>query len=276
MSNNYLGYIMIEETLDYINEYTDNFEPEIGIVLGSGLGDLADKYCDIAIPYSNIPHFAKSTVQGHKGQLVFADINGRKVVMMQGRNHFYEGHSMSDVTYPIKVMKKLGVKTLILTNAAGAVNKSFRPADLMVITDHINFMGTNPLIGRNDENFGVRFPDMSEVYSKNLIKKVDAAGRLLKLDLKHGVYMATTGPSYETPAEIKMARFMGADAIGMSTVPEAIVANYCGIEVIGISCISNYATGVSTKKLSHEEVIETTDKVKAKFKELVLLLLKNI
>lgn len=267
---------MIEETLDYINEYTDNFEPEIGIVLGSGLGDLADKYCDIAIPYSNIPHFAKSTVQGHKGQLVFADINGRKVVIMQGRNHFYEGHSMSDVTYPIKVMKKLGVKTLILTNAAGAVNKSFRPADLMVITDHINFMGTNPLIGRNDENFGVRFPDMSEVYSKNLIKIVDAAGRLLKLDLKHGVYMATTGPSYETPAEIKMARFMGADAIGMSTVPEAIVANYCGIEVIGISCISNYATGVSTKKLSHEEVIETTDKVKAKFKELVLLLLKNI
>lgn len=276
MSNNYLGYIMIEEILDYINEYTDNFEPEIGIVLGSGLGDLADKYCDIAIPYSNIPHFAKSTVQGHKGQLVFADINGRKVVMMQGRNHFYEGHSMSDVTYPIKVMKKLGVKTLILTNAAGAVNKSFRPADLMVITDHINFMGTNPLIGRNDENFGVRFPDMSEVYSKNLIKIVDAAGRLLKLDLKHGVYMATTGPSYETPAEIKMARFMGADAIGMSTVPEAIVANYCGIEVIGISCISNYATGVSTKKLSHEEVIETTDKVKSKFKELVLLLLKNI
>lgn len=267
---------MIEETLDYINEYTDNFEPEIGIVLGSGLGDLADKYCDIAIPYSNIPHFAKSTVQGHKGQLVFADINGRKVVMMQGRNHFYEGHSMSDVTYPIKVIKKLGVKTLILTNAAGAVNKSFRPADLMVITDHINFMGTNPLIGRNDENFGVRFPDMSEVYSKNLIKIVDAAGRLLKLDLKHGVYMATTGPSYETPAEIRMARFMGADAIGMSTVPEAIVANYCGIEVIGISCISNYATGVSTKKLSHEEVIETTDKVKSKFKELVLLLLKNI
>ena len=267
---------MIEETLDYINEYTENFAPEIGIVLGSGLGDLADKYCDISIPYSNIPHFAKSTVQGHKGQLVFADINGRKVVMMQGRNHFYEGHSMSDVTYPIKVMKKLGVKTLILTNAAGAVNKSFRPADLMVITDHINFMGTNPLIGPNDENFGVRFPDMSEVYNKNLIKIVDAAGRLLKLDLKHGVYMATTGPSYETPAEIRMARSMGADAIGMSTVPEAIVANYCGINVIGISCISNYATGVSTKKLSHDEVIETTDKVKSKFKELVLLLLKNI
>lgn len=267
---------MINETLDYINEYTDNFEPEIGIVLGSGLGDLADTYCDIAIPYGNIPHFAKSTVEGHKGQLVFADINGKKVVMMQGRNHFYEGHSMADVTYPIKVMKELGVKTLILTNAAGAVNKSFRPGDLMVITDHINFMGQNPLVGPNDEHFGVRFPDMSEVYNKNLVKIVDAAARLLKIDIKHGVYLASSGPSYETPAEIRMMRNWGADAVGMSTVPEAIVANYCGMNVVGISCISNYATGVSTKKLSHEEVIETTNNVKAKFKELVLLLLKNI
>lgn len=267
---------MINETLDYINEYTDNFEPEIGIVLGSGLGDLADSYCDIAIPYGNIPHFAKSTVEGHKGQLVFADINGKKVVMMQGRNHFYEGHSMADVTYPIKVMKELGVKTLILTNAAGAVNKSFRPGDLMVITDHINFMGQNPLVGPNDEHFGVRFPDMSEVYNKNLVKIVDAAARLLKIDIKHGVYLASSGPSYETPAEIRMMRNWGADAVGMSTVPEAIVANYCGMNVVGISCISNYATGVSTKKLSHEEVIETTNNVKAKFKELVLLLLKNI
>lgn len=267
---------MINETLDYINEYTDNFEPEIGIVLGSGLGDLADTYCDIAIPYGNIPHFAKSTVEGHKGQLVFADINGKKVVMMQGRNHFYEGHSMADVTYPIKVMKELGVKTLILTNAAGAVNKSFRPGDLMIITDHINFMGQNPLVGPNDEHFGVRFPDMSEVYNKNLVKIVDAAARLLKIDIKHGVYLASSGPSYETPAEIRMMRNWGADAVGMSTVPEAIVANYCGMNVVGISCISNYATGVSTKKLSHEEVIETTNNVKAKFKELVLLLLKNI
>lgn len=267
---------MINETLDYINEYTDNFKPEIGIVLGSGLGDLADAYCDIAIPYGNIPHFAKSTVEGHKGQLVFADINGKKVVMMQGRNHFYEGHSMADVTYPIKVMKELGVKNLILTNAAGAVNKSFRPGDLMVITDHINFMGQNPLVGPNDEHFGVRFPDMSEVYNKNLVKIVDAAARLLKIDIKHGVYLASSGPSYETPAEIRMMRNWGADAVGMSTVPEAIVANYCGMNVVGISCISNYATGVSTKKLSHEEVIETTNNVKAKFKELVLLLLKNI
>ena len=268
--------IMMKETLDYIQTYTDDFKPEIGIVLGSGLGDLADTYCEFAIPYDKIPGFAKSTVEGHKGQLVFAQINKRNVVMMQGRNHFYEGHSMQDVTYPIKVMKKLGVKTVIITNAAGAINKSFRPGDLMVITDHINLMGTNPLIGPNDPDLGVRFPDMSEVYNKNLIKIVDAAGRLLKIDLKHGVYVATTGPSYETPAEIKMTRFMGGDAAGMSTVPEAIVANYCGMKVIGISCISNFATGISSKKLSHEEVIETTEKVKAKFKELVLLLLKNI
>ena len=266
----------MENSIAFINEKTNNFQPEIGIILGSGLGELADEYCDIAVSYKDIPNFITSTVQGHKGRLVFAKINGKNVVMMQGRNHFYEGHSMQDVTYPIKVMKKLGVKTVIITNAAGAINKSFRPGDLMVITDHINLMGTNPLIGPNDPDLGVRFPDMSEVYNKNLIKIVDAAGRLLKIDLKHGVYVATTGPSYETPAEIKMARFMGGDAAGMSTVPEAIVANYCGMKVIGISCISNFATGISSKKLSHEEVIETTEKVKAKFKELVLLLLKNI
>lgn len=267
---------MIKESLDYIETYTDGFEPEIGIVLGSGLGEIADTYKEYAISYSNIPGFIKSTIPGHKGQLVFAHIAGKKVVMMQGRTHYYEGYSMQEITYPIKVMKKLGVKTLIITNAAGAVNKSFRPGDLMVITDHINLMGSNPLIGPNDASFGTRFPDMTEVYNKNLIKIVDAVGRALKIDLKHGVYVATSGPSYETPAEIKMARYMGGDAAGMSTVPEAIVANYCGMNVIGISCISNFASGVSSKKLSHTEVIETTNRVKAKFKELVLTLLKNV
>ncbi len=265
---------MIKDTLDYIETFTDGFKPEIGIVLGSGLGELADRFREFAIPYSKIPGFAKSTIEGHKGQLVFAEINGKKVVMMQGRNHFYEGHSMQDITYPIKVMKKLGVKTLIITNAAGAINKSYRPGDLMVITDHINMMGTNPLIGPNDEEFGVRFPDMSEIYDKQLIKIVDGVARSLQIDVKHGVYVASTGPSYETPAEIKMARYMGGDAAGMSTVPEAIVANYCGMRVLGISCISNFASGVSTKKLSHDEVIETTTKVRAKFKELVLNVLK--
>ena len=265
---------MITDTLAYIETFTDGFKPEIGIVLGSGLGELADRFREFAIPYSKIPGFAKSTIEGHKGQLVFAEINGKKVVMMQGRNHFYEGHSMQDITYQIKVMKKLGVKTLIITNAAGAINKSYRPGDLMVITDHINMMGTNPLIGPNDEEFGVRFPDMSEIYDKQLIKIVDGVARSLQIDVKHGVYVASTGPSYETPAEIKMARYMGGDAAGMSTVPEAIVANYCGMRVLGISCISNFASGVSTKKLSHDEVIETTTKVRAKFKELVLNVLK--
>lgn len=267
---------MIKDTLDYLETYTDDFKPEIGIVLGSGLGDLADQYCEFAVPFSSIPNFAKSTVEGHKGRLVFAQINGKKVVMMQGRIHYYEGHSMQEITYPIKVMKKLGVKTVILTNAAGGINKSFRPGDLMVITDHINFMGANPLVGPNDSLMGPRFPDMTDVYNKDLIKIVDAAGRILNLNLKHGVYLASSGPSYETPAEIKMARYMGADAAGMSTVPEAIVANYCGMKVIGISCITNYASGISNKKLTHNEVIETANSVKTKFKELILLVLKNI
>ena len=265
----------MKDTLDYINTYTDNFQPEIGIVLGSGLGELADKYCEYSIPYSQIPGFESSSVVGHKVQLVFANIVNRKVVMMQGRLHFYEGYSMLQITYPIKVMKRLGVNTLILTNAAGIVNKSFRPGDLMVITDHINFMGDNPLKGHNDETFGERFPDMSEIYNKGLIKIADTAGRLLNLNLRHGVYMATSGPSYETPAEIVMARTMGADAVGMSTVPESIVANYCGMKVLGISCLTNYASGVSTKKLSHAEVVTTANDVKDKFSALILMILQN-
>ena len=267
---------MINDSIDYINTYTESFSPEIGIVLGSGLGELADKYNEFAIPYSDIPHFVSSTVSGHKGQLVFAHINDRPVVMMQGRNHYYEGYSMEEITYPIKVLRALGVKTIILTNAAGAINKSFQPGDLMVITDHINFMGQNPLIGPNDYRIGPRFPDMSEVYNKNMIKIVDAAARHLKINIKHGVYIASSGPSYETPAEINMARIIGADAAGMSTVPEAIVANDCGMDVIGISCITNYASGISSKKLSHEEVLETAAKVKNDFMKLILLLLENV
>jgi len=267
---------MIKETLDYIETYTDGFSPEIGIILGSGLGEIADKFQEYAIPYELIPGFAKSTVEGHKGKLVFSHIGNRKVVMMQGRFHYYEGFSMQEITYPIKVMKKLGVKTIIITNAAGAVNKSFKPGDLMVITDHINNMGANPLVGTNDEELGTRFPDMSEVYDKGLVKLADAAARKMNIDLKHGVYFANSGPSYETPAEIKAARLLGADAIGMSTVPDAIVAKYCGMKVLGISCISNFASGVSSRKLSHAEVLETTAKVREKFKEFVLLIVKNI
>lgn len=260
----------MENTIKYITEKTDGFTPEIGIILGSGLGEFADEYCDYAVSYTEIPNFIKSTVKGHKGRLVFADINGKKVVMMQGRNHFYEGHSMAEITYPVKVMKKLGVKTLILTNAAGGVNENFKPSDLMFITDHINYMGANPLIGTNDETLGERFPDMSEIYKKDLIQIADECAAKLDIQPQHGVYFASSGPSYETPAEIRMARIMGADAVGMSTVPEAIVANYCGMRVLGISCISNLASGVKgSQKLSHAEVIETTNTAKKGFKALL-------
>ena len=266
---------MLKETIDYIETYTDGFKPEVGIVLGSGLGDIADKYCEYSIPYDKIPNFAKSCVDGHKGNLVFAHIGQRPVVMMQGRIHFYEGYSLQEVTYPIKVMKQLGVKVIIITNAAGAINKSFRPGDLMLITDHINNLGTNPLIGPKDPEMDIRFPDMTEVYDKNLIKMAHSAAKMINTELKQGVYMATSGPSYETPAEVKMARILGADSIGMSTVPEAIVAHYYGMKILGISCISNFASGISSKKLSHQDVIETTAAIKEKFMELVVLLAKN-
>lgn len=266
----------MQKTLDFINEKTDNFEPEIGLILGSGLGDFAKEFPSITIPYSQIPGFEASTVQGHAGALVFTTILGKRVVIMCGRYHFYEGHSMQTVVYPIKVMKKLGVKTLIITNAAGAAHKNLKPADLMLITDHINFMGTNPLIGMNDENLGTRFPDMSEVYNKNLIDLAQKSAENFGIEIKKGIYAASTGPSYETPAEIRMLKTMGADAVGMSTVPEAIVANYCGMKVLGISCISNYAAGVQDTPLSHQEVIETTNIAKDKFKNLILEILKNI
>lgn len=268
----------MENTIIFLKEKTNNFIPEVGIILGSGLGELADEYCEYAIPYTEIPNFIKSTVKGHKGRLVFAEIEGKRVVMMQGRNHFYEGHSMQDITYSVKVMKKLGVKTLILTNAAGAVNADFKPADLMLITDHINYMGTNPLIGANDDSLGERFPDMSEIYKKDLIALADKCAKNLGLKMQHGVYFASTGPSYETPAEIKMARILGADAVGMSTVPEAIVANYCGMKVLGISCISNAAAGVHPEQvsLSHAEVIETANVAKAGFKALIKDIVKNL
>ena len=266
----------MENTVKYLKEKTNNFNPETGIILGSGLGELADEYCDYAVPYSDIPNFIKSTVKGHKGRLVFAEINNKKTVLMQGRNHFYEGHSMQEITFPVKVMKALGVKTLILTNAAGAVNESYKPADLMIITDHINHMGSNPLIGPNDDTLGERFPDMTEVYKKDLIELAEKSANKLGMDIQKGVYWANSGPSYETPAEINMIRKLGGDAVGMSTVPEAIVANYCGMDVLGISCISNAASSATGEKLSHEEVIDTTNIAKVKFKSLILEVISNL
>ena len=267
---------MLETAVEFIKGKIGEFKPEIGIVLGSGLGELADEYCDCAIPYSEIPGFEASTVSGHKGRLVFARINGKNVIMMQGRFHFYEGHSIHKVVFPIKVMRKLGVENLIVTNAAGGVNPVFKPSDLMIITDHINHMGVNPLIGPNDDSMGKRFPDMSEVYTEKYVNLVEKVGAKLGISLQKGVYMAFTGPSYETPAEVRMARVIGADAVGMSTVPEAITASWAGMKVIGISCICNSAAGVSTVGLSHEDVIKAAGDAKEKFKQLVKEIIKEL
>lgn len=270
------GVSFMQETVNFINEKTNNFKPEIGIILGSGLGDFVENFDFISIPYSQIPNFETSTVQGHKGQLVFAEIKGKKVVIMQGRYHFYEYNSMQKITYPVKVIKNLGVKTLIVTNAAGAVNDRLKPADLMIISDHINLMGTNPLIGINDDSLGTRFPDMSEVYKKNLINLAQESAKEIGIDVKQGVYAAFPGPSYETPAEVRMLAMLGADAVGMSTIPETIVANYCKMDVLGISCISNSAAGVQSTPLCHQEVIETTNIVKSKFQALLMKILEKI
>ena len=267
---------MLDKAVEYIQSKIGDFIPEAGIILGSGLGELADEYCDIKIPYSEIPGFELSTVSGHKGMLVFAKINGKNVVMMQGRFHYYEGHSIQKVVLPVKVMKKLGVKTLVITNAAGGVNPNFRPSDLMIITDHINYMGTNPLIGENDDSMGERFPDMSEIYSSDIAEKTKKIGARLGIDLQEGVYMALSGPSYETPAEVRMAKIIGADAVGMSTVPEAIVAAWAGMKVLGISCICNSAAGVSTVGLSHEDVIRAANTAKDRFKNLVTEVIKEL
>jgi len=267
---------MLDKAVEYVKSKIGEFRPEIGIILGSGLGELADENCNIAINYSDIPGFESSKISGHKNRLVFADIFGKKVMMMQGRFHYYEGHSIQKVVFPVKVMKKLGVKTLILTNAAGGVNPSFNPSDLMVITDHINYMGTNPLIGENDDSMGTRFPDMSEVYSSELVELVEKVGDSIGVDLQEGVYMALSGPSYETPAEVKMAKIIGADAVGMSTVPEAIVAAWCGMQVVGISCICNSAAGVSTVGLTHEDVIKAANIAKTKFKRLITEVIKKL
>ncbi|UQD53825.1 purine-nucleoside phosphorylase [Bacillus methanolicus] len=251
--------------------------PQIGLILGSGLGVLADEIEDpVKIPYSQIPEFPVSTVEGHAGQLVFGVLNEVVVVAMQGRFHYYEGYSFDQVTFPVRVMKELGVETLIVTNAAGGVNENFSPGDLMLISDHINNMGSNPLIGPNDSRLGVRFPDMSEAYSKKLRSLAKEIAKKLNIRVQEGVYVGNTGPTYETPAEIRMIRTLGGDAVGMSTVPEVIVARHAGLKVLGISCISNMASGILDSPLTHDEVIETTEKVKANFLRYVKEIVKEI
>jgi purine-nucleoside phosphorylase len=239
---------------------------DVGVVLGSGLGPFADSMADaFAVSYGEIPNFPASSVIGHAGRMVGGTVRGKRVIALSGRAHFYEGHDLRTVTFAVRVLSRLGVRTLILTNAAGGINTAFTQGALMVIDDHINLLGSNPLVGPHDDRLGARFPDMSEVYSKRLRALADDAAREHGLSIEHGVYIAVHGPSYETPAEIRAFRTLGADAVGMSTVPEAIVARQMSMEVLGISCITNMAAGVLPQPLDHDEVMETARRVRLAF-----------
>jgi purine-nucleoside phosphorylase len=244
--------------------------PDVAIVLGSGLGDFAGRLGDaVSLPYNEIPHWPSSKVIGHEGRLVIGRLGSRRVAALSGRAHFYEGHDLRTVSFATRVMARLGVKALILTNAAGGINVQLTPGMLMVIDDHINLLGSNPLVGANEDAFGVRFPDMSEVYSRRLRGVADDVAREQGLRIGHGVYVAVHGPSYETPAEIRFLRTIGADAVGMSTVPEAIVARHMGVEVLGISCISNAAAGVLPQPLNHDEVMAVARQARGAFAALL-------
>ena len=247
--------------------------PDVAIVLGSGLGGFASSLENaLSIPYRDVPNWPDANVAGHEGRLVIGEIAGRHVAALSGRAHFYEGHDLRTVTFATRVLGVLGVKTLILTNAAGGINTALSPGNLMVIDDHINLLGSNPLVGPNDERFGVRFPDLTHVYSPRLRRVADDTAAAQGIGLRHGVYAACHGPSYETPAEVRYLRLIGADAVGMSTVPEAIVARHMGIEVLGISCITNFAAGVLPQPLDHAEVLETAQRVRLTF----IALLKGV
>ncbi|MCK9442956.1 MAG: purine-nucleoside phosphorylase [Tissierellaceae bacterium] len=266
----------IKASVDFIKEKLDS-NPTVGLILGSGLGSLAEKISEPAIfKYEDIPNFPKSTVEGHAGRLVIGKLGGKIVVAMQGRFHYYEGYPLKDVTFPIRVMIGLGIDSLLVTNAAGGVNLDFIPGDLMIIKDHINFAGQNPLIGKNLDELGQRFIDLSRAYNREYIEIAKSVGKDIAIDLKEGVYMWFSGPTYETPAEVRLARILGADAVGMSTVPEVIVANHEGIKVLGISTITNMAAGILDQPLSHAEVVETSKMVKEKFEKLIIEILHRI
>ncbi len=289
-----MSYEQAQEAADFIRSKYDK-EIKVALVLGSGLGAFADEVENaVKIPYEEIPHFARSTVEGHVGQLVLGEAAGVSVAVQQGRFHFYEGYEMLQVIFPIRVFGVLGIKNLILTNAAGSVDTDFKQGTLMLIRDHINLMGVNPLRGKNDERFGARFPDMTEVYSLDYQEIVICEAKKMAQEkaqreqeqaskkqdvrsfLRRGVYCALSGPNYETPSEIRMLRLLGTDAVGMSTVPEAITARHQGMKVIGISCITNMAAGISDDVIHHQEVIETGAKVAATFKELLRRVISKI
>jgi purine-nucleoside phosphorylase len=252
-------------------------EPRIAIVLGSGLGGFADEFEDaVGVPYEEIPGFMRSTAQGHAGRLVIGNVDTVPVLAMQGRVHYYEGYSLEEVTFPVRTFKLLGVKTLILTNASGGINVELNQGTLMVISDHLNLMGENPLRGPNDDRFGPRFPDMSAVYAPELQALVVEEAKAINVEVRRGIYGALSGPNYETPAEIHLLRNLGADAVGMSTVPEAIVARHMGLEVLGISCITNMAAGIGDEPINHEEVMATGDRVRETFAKLLRRVVSRI
>jgi purine-nucleoside phosphorylase len=265
-----------EEAAKFIQGKT-KLRPKIALVLGSGLGGFADEFANsVKIPYAKIPHFPRSTAIGHAGQLVIGTIEGVNVVGMQGRVHLYEGYSIKDVAFPMRVFARMGVKAAVLTNAAGGIKKDFTEGRLVVISDHINLQGVNPLSGPNDEQFGPRFPDMSRAYDKQFRELTLAEGRLLSIHLGEGVYAALPGPSYETPAEIRYLRSIGADLVGMSTVPEVIAARHSGIRILGISCVTNAAAGVLDQPLDHKEVLETAERIKGQFIGLLRAVIPDI
>ena len=259
----------VQETVSYLQNRT-GFSPDYGVILGSGLGSFTDDIrIEHRIPYSEIPNFPLSTVQGHAGALVFGTIGSKKVVAMQGRFHFYEGYGMQQVTFPVRVMKYLGVSKLIVSNASGGVNPNYRVGSIVLITDHINLMPEHPLHGPNDERFGPRFLNMSEAYSKQLITQAEAVARDLAIEVQHGIYLALQGPTFETLAEYTMVKNMGADCVGMSTVPEVIVARHMGMEVFGLSVITDISTDASIETVSHAEVLAAAQKAEPQVRQLI-------
>jgi purine-nucleoside phosphorylase len=262
-------YPKLIETVDSIRAYCRE-RPSLGLILGSGLGAYADAFTDrVVIPFSDIPHFPCANVIGHPGNLVIGKAEGIPCIALQGRVHLYEGFSASDIAYPVRALGCLGIRSLIVTSAAGGINLKFKPSDLMLIIDHINLTGTNPLIGINIAELGPRFPDMSEAYDAGMRKIALEAARRKNISLQEGVYIGLSGPSYETPAEIRMCRALGADAVGMSTVAEVIAARHMGMRVLGISCITNMAAGILPQSLTHKEVLDTAAKTQEKFDTLL-------
>ncbi|MDF2961817.1 MAG: purine nucleoside phosphorylase [Paenibacillus sp.] len=273
METNYLQ--QIQEAASWIQQHLQGDAPQIGLILGSGLGDMAEQVENpITIKYDQVPHFPVSTVEGHAGQFVIGTLEGKSVIVMQGRFHYYEGYSMRKVVFPVYVMRQLGVRSLVITNAAGGMNRSFQAGDLMLISDHLNMTGDNPLIGANHAELGVRFPDMSEAYSRNyralakqIAETMSNAGKPIRL--QEGVYSGISGPSYLPPAELTMLARLGGDAVGMSTVGEVVAARHCGLEVLGISCITDMAIGEELEPLTHEQVVAVANRTKPMFIELV-------